>query len=545
MGSFVDIRVLRGSSFWMRSMIVSEYSRMQPNAVKESTDASASQPLSVRWLHGLVLLLLVGAAAAARFYCLSCKPFWFDEAFSVEVARIDWRNFLHLMWWREANMSLYYVLLHMWLWFAHSPYFIRSLSAVISAMTLPAVYWVAKLLFDQRTALIAGALFAINAFSIRYGQEARSYALFVLLATLSSGCLISFLKSANGRAWRAYIVLSVLAVYAHFYALLLIAAHWLIFKWDGIPHDATESVTRSILAQLRRAWIVIGISVLPLLIFVAKTGPGPIKWISRPGLRDLWRFSADFTNGIPVVYGIACLLALIPVRRELFARDGRWQVWRVHFLVLWLLFPILLTVILSFARPVFLARYMIFCIPAVVILTAAGLASIRPSWLGATLTAVVLLFSAHFIPFVYGHDFDDERDASGAATNFILDRAQADDGILFHIAETRVPYEFFRSLRAGTSTASPEFKDPLGPEIVFPHHGPGLDYRDFTGKPAEELVRAESAKHSRMWVMLMNNLTKAKPDPTTVMLLQTLPQSLPNMQRWEFARVEVRLYSKE
>ncbi len=520
-------------------------SRMQPNAVKESTYASASQPLPVGWLHWLILLLLLGATALTRFHCLSCKPFWFDEAFSVEVARIDWRNFLHLMWWREANMSLYYLLLRIWLVFGHSPYFIRGLSAVISAVTLPAIYWVGRLLFDRRTALIAGGLFAFNAFSIRYAQEARSYALFVLLATLSSGCLISFVKSAHRNTWKAYVVLSVLAVYAHFYALLLIAAQWLALKWGGVPHDAAESATRSIKEQLQRAWIVIGIAVLPLLIFVAKTGPGPIKWISRPGLRDLWRFSADFTNGIPVIYGIACLLALVPVRRELSARDGRWQAWRVQFLILWLLFPILLTVLLSFARPVFLARYMIFCIPALVILTAAGLASIRPLWLGATSTAVVLLLSAHFIPFVYGHDFDDERDASGAATNFILDRAQAGDGILFHIAETRVPYEFFRSLRAGTNTASPEFKETLGPEILFPHHGPGLDYRDFTGKPTEELVRAEAGKHTRMWVMLMNNLMKEKPDPTTVMLLRTLPQSLPKMQRWEFARVEVRLYSKE
>ncbi len=29
----------------------------------------------------------------------------------------------------------------------------------------------------------------------------------------------------------------------------------------------------------------------------------------------------------------------------------------------------------------------------------------------------------------------------------------------------------------------------VGPEILFPHHGAGLDYRDFTGKPTPDFVR--------------------------------------------------------
>src|ERR1700740_1190341 len=108
--------------------------------------------------HWFAFSLLFAAGAGVRFACLACKPFWFDECFSVEVARIDWRNFLHLLWWREANMSLYYVLLRIWLHFGHSPFFIRSLSVVISVGTIPAIYWVAKQLYDRHVALIAAAL---------------------------------------------------------------------------------------------------------------------------------------------------------------------------------------------------------------------------------------------------------------------------------------------------------------------------------------------------------------------------------------------------
>src|SRR5262252_7242736 len=121
------------------------------------------------------VVILVIAGVAVRLQCLACKPFWFDESFSVEMARVDWRNFLHLLWWREANMSLYYVLLKAWLHFGQGRFFIRSLSVVFSAATLPAVYWLARTLYSRRVGLIAAALFAANAYSLRYAQEARSY----------------------------------------------------------------------------------------------------------------------------------------------------------------------------------------------------------------------------------------------------------------------------------------------------------------------------------------------------------------------------------
>jgi mannosyltransferase len=528
---------------------------MQPTAVNESASASPSQSLSAGWPHWLTLFLLLTAGTVVRFQCLASKPFWFDECFSVEVARIDWRNFLHLMWWREANMSLYYVLLKVWLYFGQSPFFIRSLSVVTSAATLPAIYWVAKQLYDRRVALIATALLAVNAYSVRYAQEARSYALFMLLATLSSGFLIALLRqmspdlrsqsatsSSQTLLLRGYVVTSVLAVYAHLYSILLLAAHWIAAVRISPQGDGQATSPR-----MWPSWKMIGLAILPLLVFVAKTGAGPIHWIQRPGVRDLVEFFEHLAGGtwaLALIYAAACLAALIPSGKQLWSRDTAWPGWRCQFLLLWLLFPILLTVLLSFARPVFLARYMIFCLPALLILVSAGLARLN-RWLLGPALVVVLLLALQGTAFVYGHDFDNERDASGAATNFILDHTQPGDVVIFHIAETRVPYEFFRSLRAGTNSASPEFTGHLGPEILFPRHGAGLDYRDFTGKPTRDFVRAAVQDHPRVWLMLMNNGPAENPDPTTVMLTQVLPEPFPKVQRWQFPKVEIRLYSKQ
>src|SRR5215471_16467531 len=243
---------------------------MQPSEVNQNA-GYPSIPTSAEWIHWLTFLLLLAVGAAARFLYLAGKPFWFDETFSVEVAQLDWHNFLHLLWWREANMSLYYVLLRIWLHFGQSPFFIRSLSVVIASTTIPAIYWLGSMLYNRRVGLIAAALLAFNGYDLRYAQEARSYSLFVLLATLSSGFLVAYLKRPTRRNRIGYVVCSILAVYAHFYAVLLIIAHWLAVWLKNKPKSTERSQSGDPkAAELRRAWKLIGIAVLPLLIFVAK-----------------------------------------------------------------------------------------------------------------------------------------------------------------------------------------------------------------------------------------------------------------------------------
>jgi len=475
------------------------------------------------------MVSLVAGATVLRFLFLVRKPFWFDECFSVEVARLPWHDFGRLLWRREANMSLYYLLLRGWLHFGSNPFFIRSLSVIISLATLPAVYWLASKLFDRRVALIAVALMSCNAYHIRYAQEARSYSLFVLVSTLSGGFFVAFLREPSRRNRLGYILTSVLAVYAHLYALLLLAAHWLSVRR-----------TRDMCSHaLRHAWVWIAVATLPLVVFAAKTGAGPIRWIRRPGFHDLVEFAEHIAGNdglvLLLLYAAACVMAITPPEklRQTFRADIGWDVWRHRFLLVWLLFPVALVLVLSLARPIFLGRYFIFCLPALLILAAVGLAKLRPAWLAAVALTAMLLLSLQGTFSYYDHDFDLERDASDAATNYVLDHAEPGDVILFHIAEARVPYEFFKSIRLGAA----------GPEIVYPRHGERLDYRDFTGKPNDEFVRSLAGHYSRVWLVLMSNETAGHPDATTAMLNQVLGNSFPRVKGALFPRVEVRLYS--
>ena len=511
---------------------------MHPHAVKDSPSVSSSHFCFIDLLHWITLLLLLGAGIEARVFCLACKLFWFDECFSVEVSRMDWHNFGRVLWWREANMSLYYALLRIWLHFGSTEFFIRSLSVLFAAISIPAIYWLARLMFDRKVALIAAALLALNDFHIRYSQEARSYALFFFLAMLSSCFLILFLRQPM-RRWRiAYTLASILAVYAHLYALLLLVAQGLVLRQAGIPVD--DHFRQKVMFDLRRAWIVISISVLPLIIFVAKTGAGPIRWIHRPGITDVWNFWGYFAGGVPLLAAASLALITAGLGRRLWAKGQGWEIWRVQFLGVWLLFPILITLLLSVAKPVFYPRYMIFCLPALLILFAFALASLPSRWLAAVGLCVTLILTARAIPFVYAHDFEDERDGAGSATNFILDHAKPGDGIIFHIPQARVPYQFFCSLRAGRPVGTDDF----GPDILYPRHGAHLEYLDFKSKLSPDLLRSVIVGRPRIWVVLMYNGPKL-PDPTAVLLKETLPQSYSHVERSEFPKVEVLLYSAE
>ncbi len=175
----------------------------------------------------VVLALTILAAAWLRFHLLTAKSFWFDEGFSVGVARLGWADFLQLLWHREANMAVYYLLLRLWTKFGISEVFVRSLSVVFALATIPIIYMLGARLFRPRTGLIAAVLLAVNAFSVRYSQEARGYTLLVLLVALSSWFFVRSIEERTSRDWWLYTLCAVLMVYTHFYGILIVAAQGL------------------------------------------------------------------------------------------------------------------------------------------------------------------------------------------------------------------------------------------------------------------------------------------------------------------------------
>ena len=229
---------------------------------------SASSPLELS-----LLVLVAGLAAVLRFHSLAAKSFWFDEGVSVAIARLDWYNFARILWRREANMSQYYFLLHFWLRLGGSEFFVRALSVLFAVASIPMIYLLGRRLFDSRVGLIAAALMAANAYHVQYSQDARSYSLMVLHCLLSSLYFLKCLNEPSSRNRAAYVLSSALAVYAQFFSALLLIAQWLSLKMldrGQIPRHTS------------RDWRWIALLLLPVAVFIATTGTGPLRWVQRP-----------------------------------------------------------------------------------------------------------------------------------------------------------------------------------------------------------------------------------------------------------------------
>ena len=89
------------------------------------------------------------------------------------------------------------------------------------------LYFLGKRIFDRNTGAIAAILLALNVFHIRYAQEARSYALLSLALVLATWCFVSAVESESQNKWALYAIVSAAAVYLHFFAVLVIGAHFL------------------------------------------------------------------------------------------------------------------------------------------------------------------------------------------------------------------------------------------------------------------------------------------------------------------------------
>jgi len=482
-----------------------------------------------------LLALIAGLAAVLRFHSLAAKSFWFDEGVSVAIARLDWYNFARILWRREANMSLYYLLLRYWLHFGGSEFFVRSLSVLFAVASVPAIYLLGRRLFDSRVGLIAAALLAVNAYHVQYSQDARSYSLMVLLCLLSSLYFLRGLSEPSRRNRAAYILSSTLAVYAQFFSGLLVIAQSISLSFLDGEQPAPQTRARA-----RNDWRWIALLVSPVVAFVATTGTGPLRWVQRPGLKDLWVFALHLAgNGGPwllFAYAVSCLAALLPVWRTHRLRRVPWEFWRYRFLMSWLLFPLLLTLGLSLIKPLFVPRYFIFCLPALLLLVACGVARLRPAWLMALAVSVLFVFSLRGTIGYFKQDLDIQRDDWRSTTHYLLDHAEPGDALLFHVPMGRMPYEFYYSVQGPASAA---------PVVLYPHHGDRLTFLDFVEKPNDADLARSLPDHPRAWLVLTYAETQSGlPDARSAELSKLLGNLFPRVERLDFPGVEILLYTK-
>lgn len=399
--------------------------------------------------HRADTVFLVGVIAiggALRFLHLGAPSFWLDEALSVAYARMPWPQFVHVMQARELNMLPYYLLLRGWIHLGTGEWIVRSLSAICSIVTLPLFYRLGVRLFGTRTGRIGVVLLALNPYHIRFAQEARSYSLMLLLVTASTLLFVRATEASqrgSARLWIAYIATSVLAAYAHFFAILAILAQWASL---AIARPRNFAWMRAALAAS-----AICILLVPIAAFVLLGHADPADWISEPTVRRVEYFvysilGGDNSSGARVfaypVYAVVLFGAGAAARRAW--RERRHERDAEHFALVLAgaALPIVLVLAVSIIKPFFVDKYLMECLPFAVLLMAIGVNALRPRALAYGTLFFTLLLSAHGTVEYFRHtDKDDWR----AATRYLFASSQPGDAALFFPHYTVTPFEYYRA----------------------------------------------------------------------------------------------------
>ena len=411
----------------------------------QSRSKDQAPPSASPSLLGLSLVGIISLAALLRIAFLGVKSFGQDEIASLGFAADSWPSFFRTLANSEANATFYYLLLRLWRMLGDSEATIRALSVIFSIATVLLIYLLGSRLLGRRVGVLAAFLITINTYHIEYAQYARGYSLVVFLATLSSLFFLNSLERPSWRNWAAYVVTASLAVYSHLFAALVLLA-----QWTSLALLPSRDVPWQ---RWRLSVLWVGLLLLPLGVFAVATGRTQVDWIPSPKLGNipgvyyvLAGGSGRLAEAGPVgllllfTYLALCLLALRQAWSLVVAHGVSWRVWRYGVLFAWLVVPVLLAYAVSLAKPLFIAYYLIVCLPPLVLLGAAGLDMLPKPMAAATLVVVAML-SAHEIHFYYTHpDTEDYR----GATLYVLSHAEAGDAVAFYTPDIRYAFEFYR-----------------------------------------------------------------------------------------------------
>ena len=226
------------------------------------------------------LLLVAGltvAGAALRFSTLDLQSFWHDEAVTVgRVLDPSLFTTLDRVPSSEATPPLYYALA--WCWtklFGSGEVGIRSLSALAGTATIPVAWWAGRELVSRAAGVAAAALVAFSPYMVWYSQEARAYALLVLLCALSLALFACALRRGESRFLGWWALVAALALLTHYFAVFVVAPELALLLWLAPPLRRAALAAGAVVA-------VVGLALVPLAVHQADRGHD--GWITRIAL---------------------------------------------------------------------------------------------------------------------------------------------------------------------------------------------------------------------------------------------------------------------
>jgi uncharacterized membrane protein len=157
-------------------------------------------------------------AAFLRIYGLGTASLWYDEGATLWFSEGGPNR-----WISDTHPPLYYALVHFWLRFGNSEYWLRLLSFIPAVATIPIIYCLGKRLFGAKSGLISALFMALMAFHVDYSRQARMYTFFVFFFVLTFWSLLSSAREGRRWHWFGYIIAGTLLAYTQGIGILYFA----------------------------------------------------------------------------------------------------------------------------------------------------------------------------------------------------------------------------------------------------------------------------------------------------------------------------------
>jgi hypothetical protein len=327
------------------------------------------------FVDGPALAAVVVLALCVRFYGITTPGIWYDEAFSVLLAKHEpWQ--IWSITAKDVHPPLYYFLLHYWIvLFGDEASAVRSFSVAADVGTVLLSIKLMSLVATRRATWMAALLLALLPISVRYSQEARMYTLLGFWLMGATVALVCWIKAPEKKRFPAiYAVLMTAAFYTHYFAALGVLVHWFYWWWGG------ARFFRPVLPA--RAWILVNGVIVMLFVpwvphFIEQLSMKGLEWIppvtAHSVLSLVWQFTimnaieeqSWLLHAVPLVVVLACAAVMIAKDHGQYRFNG--------LLIGYFLIPVTVLTLVALVVPVFVTRYLVFAAVGVPLIVAVAL----------------------------------------------------------------------------------------------------------------------------------------------------------------------------
>lgn len=228
-------------------------------------------------------------------------------------------------------------------------------------------------------------------FFLHYAQEARSYALVTLLTALSTYFFLVEVERPGRWSRLGYVASSILAFNAHYF-----------FAWVLLVQVLTLAAIKGREA-ISRTWLtcygLIAALIAPMVYWVLNLEGDPLYWVEEPDWGATPATYAQLAGDSFLHLEVVAAVCLFALRRAVHSKR---LAFGLAFTAAWAVLPVLATYAVSQVTPIFVARYLIVSLPAMMLLAAGAISSIRPVGAAAAAACILVALSVPELRSWYG-----------------------------------------------------------------------------------------------------------------------------------------------